>query len=257
MRFSSEAELTQWARQALRLWLFLDYDGTLADFAPTPDNPVPDRHVVELMGHLASDEHRRVAVISGRKLADVQALLPIGGLFLGGTYGLELQLPSGEIIMRADYHAVRPMIERVKSRWQSLIAGHAGLYLEDKGLAVALHARFAPQADADSVLPLARQSAQEILPAKSFRILGGNRFLEVGPLLAHKGEAVAFLLHQLPWPEAQCLYIGDDDKDEEAFETIHACGGATVAVTARNPCPPSADYCLDSPEAVRRWLAHI
>ena len=85
MRFSSAAELTQWTRQALRLWLFLDYDGTLADFAPTPDNPVPDRHVVELLGGLSSDEHKRVAVISGRKLVDVQVLLPISGLFLGGT----------------------------------------------------------------------------------------------------------------------------------------------------------------------------
>ncbi len=257
MRFPSEAELTQWALQARRLWLFLDYDGTLADFAPTPDNPEPDRHVVELLSHLSRDESKRIAVISGRRLADVQALLPVAGLFLGGTYGLELQTPSREIIMRADYHAVRPTIEKVKSRWQPLIAGHAGLYLEDKGLAVALHARFAGEAEADSVLLSARQSAQEVLPAESFRILGGHRFLEVGPLLAHKGEAVAFLLRQFPWPAAQCLYIGDDDKDEEAFEAIHACGGVAVSVTARNPCPTSADYCLDSPEAVRQWLAHI
>ena len=35
--------------QAERLWLFLDYDDTLADFAPTPEHVYPDADLVALI----------------------------------------------------------------------------------------------------------------------------------------------------------------------------------------------------------------
>ncbi len=33
--------------EARRLWIFLDYDGTLADFAPTPEHVNPNPEVVQ------------------------------------------------------------------------------------------------------------------------------------------------------------------------------------------------------------------
>jgi trehalose 6-phosphate phosphatase len=259
VKFSSEAALTRWARQAPCLWLFLDYDGTLADFAPTPDHIAPDLQVTRLLERLAQDPRRRVAVISGRKLADVRALVPVAGLFLAGTYGLELQTPSGDLTARADYQAIRPVVERVRAMWQPLIAGLAGFFLEDKGWALALHARFASEAEAVQVMGQAQRAAKDLLPAGLFRMLPGRRFLEVAPVVAHKGETIAFLLREFPWPEARCVYIGDDDKDEEAFDAIHACGGATVWVSGAFPesHPATADYLLASPQAVRAWLAQL
>lgn len=259
MKFASEDDLVAWVRAASRLWLFLDYDGTLADFAPTPDRIEPDPSIIGLLERLSEEAGKRLAIVSGRKLEDVRALVPVPGLFLGGTYGLELQTPSGKLIGRADYRASRPIVEQVKSQWQPLIAGRAGFFLEDKGLALALHARFASEAEAGEVLEAARQRALEDLPAETFRLLTGRRFLEVAPTLASKAETVSFLLREFPWPQSQLAYIGDDDKDAAAFDMIHAYGGAAIWVTGFShwPRPADADYALDSPAAVRRWLKSI
>ena len=259
MKFESEAALTRWARSADRLWLFLDYDGTLAEFAATPAQIEPDARVTRLLERLRGDTRKRVAIISGRKLDDIRALVPLPGLFLGGTYGLEWQTPAGEIQRRADARAIAPFIEKVRARWQQLVAGRSGYFLEDKGLAVALHARFAEDGDAERVLDLARRDATADLSSDTFRLLTGHRFLEVAPALAHKGEALEFLLGEFPWPGAQVAYLGDDDKDAAAFGVVHAHGGVAIWIVGSSqwPRPPDADYALASPAAARRWLNRL
>ncbi len=256
-----------------RLWLFLDYDGTLAELAPTPECVEPSRELVGLLGRLVRDPRLRVAIISGRRLSHVQTLVPVPGILLAGTYGIELQTPVGQRIDRLEYALVRPSLDAIKPQWAGLIAGLEGFFLEDKGWSLALHARFADPSEAEAVLTTARCVAMAAQgtgaqppgpvaptgePASSqlFRLLGGHRFLEIGPRLAHKGRTVEYLLGRWPWPGAQLLYLGDDDKDEEAFDVIQAHGGLAIVVT-QEPRETQADYRLESPEDTRRWLGEL
>jgi len=242
--------------RAERIRLFLDYDGTLADFAPTPEHVRPDPELVALIGRLARHPRFRVAVVSGRRLGHVQRLVPVPGVLLAGTYGVELQLPDGARIDRLDYDSVRPTLDTLKPRWADLIGGRVGYFLEDKGWALALHARFADEAESTRVLAGARRLADAAIrqaAPRLFRLLGGHKFLEIGPKLAHKGLAVAYLLDQYPWHGAVPLYLGDDDKDEEAFGVIKARGGIAVVVAAE-PRETEADLRLESPRAARAWL---
>lgn len=240
--------------RASSLWLFLDYDGTLADFAPTPEHVQVETTLVALLTRLAQEPSLEVAVISGRRLAHVEALLPVPGLLLAGTYGVELRTPQGERIERVDREQVRPPLEAIKPRWAALIAGREGFFLEDKYWALALHARFADEQVAEEVLSAGREVALEVVPDGGFRLLGGHKFLEIGPRLAHKGRTVDYLLDRYPRPGALPLYLGDDDKDEEAFEVIKARGGIAVLVAAE-PRDTVADCRLESPQEARRWLA--
>ncbi len=235
-----------------RLWLFLDYDGTLVPIARTPDEARPDIELLALLARLAEMTTIRVAILSGRSLSSLQAMLPFQQLILAGTYGVEISLPGNGATVRADPARVRPMIERVKSDWSKLIVGRAGFLLEDKGLAIALHARFANETDADWVLSRAKGAA-EILSAGSLRILGGDRFLEVAPTTANKGGTVNWLLGREPSFGALPVYFGDDDKDEEAFTVIRGRGGIPVVVGARQDVT-TALVRVSSPDAVRRWL---
>jgi trehalose 6-phosphate phosphatase len=254
------AETPHWVQerlaQAERLWLFLDYDGTLADFAPTPDHVNPDPALVDLITRLVQHPRFRVAVVSGRRLSHVQKLVPVPGVLLAGTYGIELQTPQGERIDRFDYERLRPTLAALKPHWAALITGRQGFFLEDKGWALALHARFADETETNRVLANALSLADTAMGRAapgSFRLLGGHKFLEIGPRLAHKGLTVAHLLDRYPWPGALPLYLGDDDKDEEAFGLIKARGGMAMVV-ASEPRETEADMRLESPQAARRWL---
>jgi len=243
-------------RDAGRLRLFLDYDGTLADFAPTPEHVEPDPDVIALVSELAHHRGIQPAVISGRRLDHVKKLLPVPEVLLAGTYGVELRLPTGEDVDRIPYEEVRPVLAVIRPRWEALIAERDGFFLEDKGWALAIHGRYAKAAEAEGVLEEAKSEARELLaeaPSGLFRILGGHKFLEVGPSLAHKGKTVAYVLKHHPWLGALPLYVGDDDKDEEAFSVIHAHGGLAIRVCERG-CDTIADGRLGSPEDARRWL---
>lgn len=239
-----------------RLRLFLDYDGTLAELAPTPEYVEPDQELVDLLHQLSREPCTRIALISGRRLSHVQKLVPLPGILLAGTYGIELQTPQGERIDRLEYDAIRPALAQIKPCWAGLIADREGFFLEDKGWSLALHARFADPQEAEQVLTAARHDATAVMDAGDphlFRLLGGHKFLELGPHLANKGASVEYLLDRWPWPGAQLLYLGDDDKDEEAFEVIQSHGGIAIIV-GREPRESCADFFLKSPAAVRRWL---
>ncbi len=244
---------------APRLWLFLDYDGTLADFAPTPDHIQPDAALIELITQLVRQPDLRVSIISGRRLSHIQQLLPIDDLMIAGTYGVELSTWRGEAITRVDLATIRPILASVKQAWQVLLAGQDGFYLEDKDWALAIHAKDAQPAAAEYVLRQGQRLAEAAIrsqPEGTFRILGGSQFLEIGPALAHKGHTLDYLFAAYPDPTALPIYIGDDDKDEEAFAVVQAQGGLALVVNAMNR-PTLADCHLDSPSATRKWLREL
>jgi trehalose-phosphatase len=237
-----------------RLWLFLDYDGTLAYFAPTPDIVTPDPELIALLSALQEKPRLRLAVISGRRLKHIRRLIPIPGIWLGGTYGIELLTPEGTQQERLDYGSIRPALEQVKRSWDNLIGSRPGFYLEDKGLSLAIHARYARDQEAEEILPAASALAQQALAAGKLRLQGGHKFLEICPLEADKGVTLEHILSIDALPGALPIYIGDDDKDERAFSVVKARQGLAIVVMAEAR-PTQAGYTLATPAAVRTWLA--
>jgi trehalose 6-phosphate phosphatase len=259
LRFSSENELNECVSTAERLWLFLDYDGTLVNFTRTPDIITPNPKVIELVKRLASNSRIRVAIVSGRRLRDLQTLLPIDGIYIAGTYGIEVQTPQGERIQRADYTEIRPYLDRLKPHWEEIINGHKGFYLEDKGWALALHARFAKEAEAKQVISSIQHTLDQDLITDEYRLIKHPKFVEVSPAIAHKGKAVSYLLNSFPMPGASLVYVGDDNNDSEAFTTIQAFGGVAISVKqyfGYIRCS-EGDYVMKSPKAVRKWLENL
>lgn len=238
------------------VWLFSDYDGTLAEFVPNPDVVVPRQEVVDLVSSLTKNPHCKVAIISGRRLSHTHALLPIPGLILAGTYGVELETPDGEIHHPEGYNRLRPALDRIKTYWEGAIAGKNGFYLEDKGFAIALHAKFATDTDAQIVLSSAEKWAKEDGKPDNLMILDGHRFLEVAPRSADKGKTVRHILESYPIKRALPIYLGDDDKDESGFEAVNEAGGMSILV-AEEPRETQAHYRLENPRQVRFWLSDL
>lgn len=245
--------IRQHLRMGGRLILFLDYDGTLVPIARVPEEAQPDAALLSLLTDLSHTPAIQTIILSGRPLSFFQVMWPISGLILAGTYGVEIRR-DGKVTMRGIEPAqVRLTILRVKAEWERLTDGRSGFLLEDKGLALALHARWAEPSEAGLVLETARAAATLLLPGQHFRVLGGDRFLEVAPATAHKGQAVEWLIDRMCAPGALPVYFGDDDKDEEAFAVIHRRGGLSIGVGPRTMLTHAVER-VPSPEIVREWL---
>ncbi len=259
MKFATEKELDKWVTDVDHLWLFLDYDGTLVEFSRSPEIVQQVPQVVELVSRLAEKKRLRVAIVTGRSLHDIQTLLPVKGIFICGTYGVELVTPSGDYIQREDYSDIRPYLERLKPQWQEIIAGRKGYYLEDKGWALAVHARFAPEMEARRLISTLQQTLNQEMITDEFRLIKQKKFMEISPAKAHKGKTVSYLLNNFPMPGARLLYVGDDTNDAEAFVTIHHHDGVAVSVKQYFGYVRSSggDYVMKSPKEVRRWLQKL
>lgn len=236
--------------------MFLDYDGTLADFAPTPDDIIPDPELIDILTELENHPEIHPAIISGRRLEHIISLVPVPGILLAGTYGIEIRSPDGKRLNRLDYSEIRPTLDSLKPKWDHLISGREGFYLEDKGWTLAIHARFSEDREAERILRTAQKIADNRMDGNVFRLLGGNKFLEVGPKLANKGTNIEYLLAHYPLEEATLVYLGDDDKDEEAFVVINKHKGIAILVSETER-ETHASLRLNNPSSVRKWLRSL
>lgn len=241
------------AAQADCLRIFLDYDGTLAEFAPTPDTILPDRTLIDLMRRLVQSRGVMPAIISGRRLAHIQKLLPVPGLLLAGTYGIEMQLPDGSLVNTLDFDQVRPLITPVLTLWKKLIGESESIYIEDKGWAAALHNKKDGLTETGLTLAHIAKRTREIMPTSGFRLAGNDLFLEISPEKANKANTVLSILKDMTPSHAMILAFGDDEKDEEAFSAVVQKGGVVVRISD-TPVKTIAQHIIPDPEGLRFWL---
>ncbi len=251
-----EKTLLEKAAKANSLRLFMDYDGTLADFAPSPDIVLPDVELIALMDRLVNAKGILPAIISGRKLAHIAKLLPVKGLLLAGSYGIEMQLPDGQLRSAIEFQEIRPKIEQILPHWKQLIENKKDFYLEDKGWSLALHGRYADELEVKEVMEKAQKVVDERKPDARFRFFEGNHFLEYAPRLASKRIAAQWIIDNLTPEDALVVFIGDDDKDEDAFSVVKESGGFAIRITAKS-CITKAKVILKNPTAAREWLNNL
>ncbi|MGB9781641.1 MAG: trehalose-phosphatase [Moorellaceae bacterium] len=239
-----------------RVLLMSDYDGTLVPLAPRPDQARPSARLLRLLQHLSSKPGLHLAIISGRSVGDLCSLLPLPKAILAGTHGRILALPA------TDRTGARPQIklgrpgpgrevwEHLVSLARRLSAGVAGVWLEDKGEAIALHYRQADTAQAYGLIESFKREIEPWLHAHDLELLQGRKVLEVRPRGVHKGLAVEYLSNLYPW--ALPVYLGDDLTDEDAFRALEG-KGLTVLVGPERPS--WAKFRLPSPVAVQKFLS--
>lgn len=241
-------------RQGRPLALFLDYDGTLVNIAPRPELARPDQELLELLARLTARPDLKAVVISGRPLAELQALFPVTGLGLVASHGGEVYL-GGQRHLWPLAEPDREALRRWRRRLEKNLAPYPHWWLEDKPLGFALHYRKVPPAARSPLLALCRRWRRQVEKEGTFQVLAGKMVLEVLPRGVSKGAALQKILSSPGFPGVLALYLGDDQTDESAFELLRQ-GGLTVRV-GRFRRKTAATYHLPSPRAVRRFLAQL
>lgn len=228
--------------------LFLDLDGTLLDFADRPEAVALRAETLEALSRLQALLGGALAIVSGRPLAEIDALCPLPGLAAAGLHGVQLRRTDGRL--GGDPPAAVPAAARAHA--QERLAAIEGGYLEDKGAALALHYRGAPRA-AETIAAIADELQR--MTGSAFTVQHGNHVVELRPRGRDKGGALAELMAMPPFAGRQPWMLGDDLTDEHAFDEVNARGGVSVVVGPRRPT--MARFALRDPPMVRHWLARV
>lgn len=227
-----------------RVALFLDLDGTLAPHRENPSDVAPEAERTALIARAGLALGGRVALISGRTVDDVDAIVENSCMAVAGVHGLQRRSPTG----RTESVESHPGIDLATKVLADLARGCDGLMVEHKGQSVALHYRRAPAAEAavvECVERLAQQAALVVQP--------GDKVIELRTPGPDKGAALRRFLTELPFRGHTPVYIGDDFTDETAFAAAKAAGGFGVIVGGRRPT--AATLALADPEAVLAWIS--
>jgi trehalose 6-phosphate phosphatase len=225
---------------------FFDIDGTLTDIADSPGGvrlkPVLRGLIQDL--HAAADG--AVALISGRAIPDIDALMEGIRLPVAGQHGTERRDAAGRITRHA---APNGQLDWAHDQLAAAAARHAGLLLEHKGLSLALHYRRAPR-----LAGYANRLVRSLLPrlGEQYCIQRGKRIVEVKPAGKDKGAAVLEFMDEEPFRGRTAVFVGDDATDEYGFAAVNRLGGHSIKV---GPGRTAARFRLRDVEAVRVWLA--
>ena len=239
------------------LFLFLDFDGTLAPIVRTPQEAALPQKTKILLERFLSRKKIRLAVVSGRSVQDVKKRLGIKNMIYAGHHGLEISSPG----LRRCF-GLRPRfardLRRVKRDAMKKLSQIQGVLFEDKGNGFAVHYR---QVSREKVAAFKKEffrAVQPFVSRKKVVLKKGKKVFDVmPPFLWNKGKAVLWLLKTVKSGgrgPVEAVYIGDDVTDEDAFRTLKGRG---ISIKVGGGKRTSADYSLKNTGQVVCFLRKL
>lgn len=190
----------------------LDFDGTLAPIVADPRRAYAHPQVPAVLRRLAR-HLRAVVIITGRPVAEavqLGGLDAVTGLVILGQYGLQ-RWEGGTTTEPPP----APGVATARDRLPGLLDG-SGAWVEDKGHALAVHTRRAPEPEA--TLARLEPPLRALAAETGLRLEPGRLVLELRPPDVDKGAALRTFLAER---EARgVLYAGDDLGDLPAFAAV-------------------------------------
>ncbi len=228
--------------------LLLDIDGTILDIAPSPRQVWVPTGLRRTLTRLADLTAGAVALVSGRSVNEIDLIFSPLQLAAIGVHGAQMRARSdGEVQSRA-----APLSKALKRRLSAIAELGPGVLVEDKGYALALHYRLAPDKEAE-VLAAIRRICSDAA-GEAVEILPGKLVVDVKPAAINKGGAVCDLMRCAPFAGRRPIFIGDDTTDLPVFGVMPKLGGQAYSVGS---IVAEVDGHFDGPQAVRAWLAQI
>jgi trehalose 6-phosphate phosphatase len=232
--------------------LFLDYDGTLTPIVSRPELAVLSdamRAVLRKLAWLCP-----VAVVSGRDLRNVEALVGLKDLIYAGSHGFDISGPRGLRMELAEAKRALPELDAAEAELALRLEGVRGAWVERKRYSVAVHFRAVSEKD----LPEIEEAVRAVLASREgLRKKGGKKVVELSPDLDwDKGAAVLWAIDALGLPPSVVpLYIGDDLTDEDAFKVLSDRG---LGIFVGQPgLATHARYFLRDPGEVQIFLDRL
>jgi trehalose 6-phosphate phosphatase len=230
------------------VFLFVDFDGTLAPIVEDPDMAQMPAGTRRVLSTLATKENLSLGIISGRSLPDLQQRVGLKNIIYAGNHGLEISGPGLNLVNPTAAMQVEPLRELAQDLRNRLL--HIpGVLVENKILTASVHFRRAPANCREAI----RRTVEAAVDStgKLFCVTPGLEVLEIKPRVNwNKGSAVRWIEEKLDRGTSLTVFVGDDITDEDAFAALP--DGITVRVGPHGKT--SARYHLETQESVPELL---
>ncbi|WP_294644747.1 trehalose-phosphatase [uncultured Aureimonas sp.] len=224
--------------------LFLDFDGTLVELVDRPEDVHIPPHAVARLAAIQAGCDGAFALLSGRRIADLDHFLSPMRFVAAGVHGLERREdPEGEVVPLAGPAG----LDAIRLVLSIGVTEEPRLRLEDKGTGLVIHYRGFPD-----LAPAARELVtRAVQDEPGFSVMEGDNIVEVHLAGMDKGKALAAFMTHEPFVGRVPIYIGDDTTDEFGFAAVKALNGISIKV---GDGPSEADFRLACVDSVHRWL---
>lgn len=241
---TSPDELERLTIEPEKTALFLDFDGTFIDIAPTPDAIRVTNRDKTLLGQLSKHHGGAVSIISGRNLHDIDKHLGDFEGTVSGGHGAELRRDAKQLpAVKCNFER----LEHIKNAVQEFAAIDPRVLAEDKSFGIVLHYRQHPELEGkvrDFVKCLVGDDAD-------FEVQQAKMALEIKPKGISKAIAIERIMKFKEFRRRTILFAGDDETDEIAFAWVNEQGGITIKI---GDGMTLARYRTRSPASFKKWL---
>ena len=236
-----------------KIFLFLDYDGTLVSIKKMPALAKLPRSVKTILSALAKQKDIKVCIISGRGLKDIEKLVSLNKIIYAANHGMVISYYNKIIYKKYLSKSLKGKIDKLKIMIKKNLSDINGILFEDKKEIFSIHYRLVLPEKQKLIIKKIKNIIDEF---KDFFILKyGKKVIEIFPAVdINKGKAVKWILKKFDrnknfYP----VYIGDDLTDENAFRVLKKIG-LTICVGRKKTF---AEYYVNNVDEVKGFLKVI
>jgi trehalose 6-phosphate phosphatase len=226
--------------------LFLDFDGSLVDFALLPEKIVVRPDTIALLDATLQRLDGALAIVTGRRIANIDQHLAPLKLPAAGVHGLEFRARASETRRTP----VSEELEEARRRLMQELSPNDPIYVEDKHGALVLHYRMHPEQELR-----ARRVAEHVTDGlDTLTAVSGHSIFEIRQRDITKANAVRRFMRRPPFEGRVPIFVGDDLTDEDGMRAAAALGGFGVKIGEGDT---SAAFRLSDTMAVHGWISQL
>lgn len=240
-----------------RIFLFLDYDGTLTPIVKNPHQAHLEQSVKELLKELSRNKNIIVGIISGRMLSDIKKRVGLDNLLYSGNHGLEFYYKGKDMLAKGlSRQRYLKLLNPVKKELKKALGSVGGVVFEDKKIIFAVHYRKIAANKAAYVKAVFKKAVGPFLKDKKLKVSTGKRVLELRPNIScSKAEAVRLFHSEFKKSKGEItIFIGDDLTDEDIFKILKK---PDISIRVGKKLSSKAQYFLKNHKEVKKLLTHL
>ncbi|MDD5415827.1 MAG: trehalose-phosphatase [Candidatus Daviesbacteria bacterium] len=236
--------------------LMLDFDGTLAPIAGSPDKAKLSKESKNLLIKLSKKKGFYLAIISGRSLSELKKKVNLKNIIYAGNHGLEGEIFQQKYAFPVPDKALMTL-KNIRGQLDKIAGRFKGVFIEDKGLTLSFHYRLVSKQQVPPVKLLFKKTLKSYLKTGLIYIMTGKMVFDVRPRLNwNKGSFAKLVINQIHIQTKTIpvvVFIGDDKTDEDVFQKV----GKGITIKVGGDYRSNAKYRFSNTKDVFKFLEWI